>query len=89
MKKSPFLSLDIKDLIKGGIMTALTVVVAGAVVIVEGICKVPPVFPTLQTVETLLLSGLGVGVIYILKNFLSSSEDNFLKIGDSKPVVNL
>ncbi len=87
--KSNFLSLNYKDLIKGGVMAALTVVVAGLVVIIEGIYKVPPVYPTLQTVETLLLSGLGAGSIYILKNFLTSSEDNFLKIGDSKPVINL
>lgn len=89
MKKSNFLSLNIKDLIKGGVMAALTVIVAGLIVIIEGICKVPPVYPTLQTIELLFLSGLGVGSIYILKNFLTSSQDNFLKIRDSKPVINL
>lgn len=75
MKKSKFLSLSKKDLIKGLIMAILGTIVG---ILYTSISA--GVFP-LSWLEwkPLLLAGLGTGLAYILKNFFSNSEDGFLK----------
>lgn len=75
----PLWKVGTKDWIKGGIIAALTVVVAGATTILSGLTQIPPVYPTLITFENLALTGLTAGGIYLLKNLLTNSNDEFAK----------
>lgn len=77
--KAGFLSLGKSDLIKGAIMAALAIIVAGATEILTGLSAVPPVYPSTATLTHLGVSGLTTFGIYILKNWLTNSNDQFLK----------
>ena len=77
MKNSAtFLSLGLKDLAKGAIMAILTVIVTG---LYTALNAVPPSIPDLPTLENLGAAGLVAGAIYLMKNFLTNSNDQFLK----------
>jgi len=71
--KSIFLRLGLNDIIKGAIMAALTAIVAVLVPVLES-----GAFPTFEVIKGALLSGLSVGAVYLLKNFLTNSKDKFL-----------
>ena len=72
--KNKLYQLGTNDLIKGFIVAVLTVVLTGALTSLQA-----GVLPDLATVKTLIVTGLGAGVAYILKNLLTNSEDQFLK----------
>lgn len=85
MKKFPGLfKIGSRDLIKGAIMAVLAAVSTGAIEILTGMSAVPPVYPNMQTVSHLLVAGLTTGLIYIMKNFLTNSDDKFLKAEEPK-----
>ena len=72
--KTKLYQLGKNDLIKGFIVAVLTVVLTGSLTSLQA-----GVLPDLATVKTLIVTGLGAGVAYILKNLLTNSEDKFLK----------
>jgi hypothetical protein len=72
---SNFLSLNAKDFLKGFITAVLTVIITG---VSTALSAVPPQFPDLATLEHLGLIGLGAGLAYIVKNWLTNSKDQFL-----------
>ena len=70
-----FLSLSLKDFAKGFIMAIITVVVTG---LYTSLSAAPPHLPTASEWGTLGMMGLGSGIAYCMKNFLTNSEDQFL-----------
>lgn len=66
--KSKFLRLDTKDLIKGFVVAVLTVIICGAMTSLQA-----GLLPDWATMKTLLLTGLGSGFAYLIKNTLSNS----------------
>lgn len=77
--KTGLFTLGSKDLIKGGIIAILTAIVAGLTTIVNGLTLTPPVYPTWTDLVHVGMTGLAAGAIYILKNFLTNGNDQFLK----------
>lgn len=77
--KSEFLSLEKSDLVKGCIMAVLTFVFGGLKVFIEGMIATPSVYPTWAQIEHLGLTGLSIGALYLLKNFMTNSKDQLLK----------
>lgn len=75
----PLFKIGIKDLAKSAIVAGLTVIVTGAISLLSGLTNVPPVYPTLPVLCNLALSGLVAGAVYLLKNLLTNSEDQFAK----------
>lgn len=75
----PLFKIGIKDLAKSAIVAGLTVVVTGLISLLSGLTSVPPIYPTLPQLSNLALSGIVAGAVYLLKNFLTNSEDKFLK----------
>jgi len=78
-ESKPLFKIGIKDLAKSAIVAGLTVIVSGLITVLSGIAQVPPVYPTLPVLTNLALSGIIAGAVYLLKNFLTNSEDKFLK----------
>lgn len=75
MKNSQFLSLSLHDIAKGFLLATLTAVITSLYAIIN-----TGTFPTdWATWKTILLVGLGAGLSYIIKNFLTNSKDKFLK----------
>jgi glutaredoxin-related protein len=74
MKQSKFLSLGIKDIVKGFLVAALTVITTGLVASLEN-----GALPDWPTIKSLLITGLCAGGAYVLKNFLTNSKDEFAK----------
>ena len=70
-----FLQLGMKDFIKGLILTVITVVITGLYTVLTA---TPPALPTAAEWGSLGLMGMAAGVSYLIKNFLTSSEDKFL-----------
>jgi len=79
MNKSKFLKLNLKDLAKSAIIAALTIIVTAAITILSAITENNGQLPNLQDFYKLLTSGLVAGAIYLLKNFLSNENNQFLK----------
>lgn len=73
MKNAPFFSLNLRDLVKGFVVSVLTVVVAG---LSETLST--GVIPTLERVQSLGVLGLAAGGAYILKNLFTNSKDQLL-----------
>lgn len=74
MKTTKFLSVSVHDLVKGFIVSVLTVIVTGLYTSLEG-----GVLPTPDELKKLALVGLASGIGYILKNLLTNSADQFGK----------
>ena len=70
--------ISIKDIAKSAIIAGLTVIVTGLISLLSGLTHIPPIYPTLPELSNLALSGLVAGAVYLLKNFLTSSDDKFL-----------
>lgn len=77
--KAAFLSLGKDDLIKSAIMAGMAVIVTALISILQGVIAQPPVYPTLQTLWAVLISGVSTAGIYLLKNLFTNSKDEFLK----------
>ena len=74
MKKSKFGRLCLKDLSKGLVMTIGTTIV--------GLCSssvVSGIFPATADFINMGKVGLLSGAVYLIKNFLTNSNDEFLK----------
>lgn len=78
---APFLRVNAKDLAKGFITAAITVIVLG---LSTALSAVPPHFPTIQELQVLGLAGLGGGFAHIANNFLRNSKDELLKKEEPK-----
>lgn len=72
MKKSAIFKLNFKDLFKGFLVAAITVIVAGLYTTISD-----GSFPDWAELKTLGLAGLAAGVSYLLKNFFTNSSDEF------------
>lgn len=78
--KSGLFKLASNDLIKGFIVTVITSVLTGALTILNA-----GTFPTdLASWKTTLIAGLAAGISYLLKNFLTNGNDEFLKKEEPK-----
>jgi len=74
MKNAKQFSLSIKDGIKGLITAVLTVIVTMLLSLLN-----TGVFPmTLEAWKPILMASVGAGLAYILKNWLTNSDDKFL-----------
>jgi len=78
MKKvSNFLQINANDLIKGFLMAFISAILTG---VYTGLSSVPPTIPiTWAQWQPIVFVGLGAGISYILKNWLTNSKDQFLK----------
>lgn len=74
MKQTPFLTIGLKDGIKGLITAIITALLTGAYSILDhgGL-------PTPAEWKTIAFSSIAAGVSYLLKNYLTNSEDKILK----------
>lgn len=75
MKKSNFLKIGINDLLKGFLVAVITVVLTG---IYQGLEAETFAF-NWSFFKPILLSGLGAGIAYILKNWVTNSQGQILK----------
>lgn len=73
--KSAFLSLKAKDLVKGLIIAIITAIVTGVYQSIDA----GTFALTWLYFKPILLTGLGAGLSYLLKNWLTNSDDKFLK----------
>ena len=71
---SDFLKINGRDLIKGAIVAALAVLTGGLVTILES-----GSLPTVAQLKGIVMVALTAGVSYLLKNFLTNSQDEVLK----------
>lgn len=78
-KSAPILSINGKDLLKGFVVSVLTVVVTGLVATME-----TGELPTWPKLKALLITGLCAGGAYLLKNLFTNSDDKLLK-KEAKP----
>lgn len=76
---SSFFSLNARDLVKGVIVAALTVVVSALTTSLQA-----GSLPTLEQWKQIGMMAAAAGVSYFLKNFLTNKKDEFLK-SDPKP----
>lgn len=77
--KTQFASIGTSDLIKGAIIAGLTVLLSGCAELLSGMQQTPIVYPNIATIEHLGVMALTSFVVYICKNFLTNSHDEFLK----------
>jgi hypothetical protein len=70
---SKFFELNLRDLVKGMIVAALTVVVTAL-----GTSLQNQSLPTVEQWQQIGMMALAAGLSYFLKNFLTNSEDKFL-----------
>ena len=76
--QSSFLRLGWRDAVKGFVVAAITVVLGGLYTSVEA-----GSLPSAAQLQTL---GLAAGIAYLLKNFLTNSEDKILTKEPEKSV---
>lgn len=79
---APFLRINVRDLLKGFLTAAITVILLG---LSTALSAVPPHFPTIAELQVLGLAGLGAGIAHVLNNFLRNSKDELLKKEELKP----
>lgn len=79
MKNAPLYSLAWKDLAKGFILAVITIILTGLVTSLSA-----GKLPDLATFEQLCLVGLSAGGSYLIKNFLTDSNDKFVGGSDIK-----
>ena len=71
---SNFGKLNLADIGKGFLIAAGTVVITGLATSLE-----QGQFPDWPTLQALLLTGLGAGCVYLLKNLFTNSESKLAK----------
>lgn len=71
--KSAFLTIDWKDAIKGLIVAVITAVISALLAILK-----TGQFPTPADWQQIGIIALTAGLSYILKNWLTSSDDKFM-----------
>lgn len=83
---SKLFSLAKQDWIKGAIMAAGMSILTALVTILQGMIAVPPIYPDMKMLATILVAGIIAGATYILKNLFTNSKDQFMKKEPSPPV---
>lgn len=73
MKSAKIMRVNLKDVLKGVLIAFFTVVLLGVYSIVQ-----TGVLPDWTTLKPILISGFGAALAYIIKNFLSNSDNQFL-----------
>lgn len=73
--KSTFLTVNVKDLIKGLILTVIVAILGSAIQFFEA----GTVEWTWAFWQPIVYSSVGAGMAYLLKNLLTNSEDQFAK----------
>lgn len=73
MEKSNYLRLNWRDAFRGFVVAVITVVIMGAMTSLQA-----GELPDMATLKTLLLTGLGSGCAYLIKNIFSSSTGEML-----------
>lgn len=74
MKEAKLFALKWKDVLKGFIVSILTVVMTGAMTSLS-----TGAMPTMAELKVLAITGLGAGIAYLTKNFFSNSDGQMLK----------
>lgn len=73
--KSKFLSLEIKDALRSFLLAVIGTILMGVYKIIE-----QGAFPvTWAEWKPIVLTGIGAGIAYIIKNWLTNSDDKLLK----------
>lgn len=72
--KSSFLNLNVKDLLKGFIVAIVTALLTGVYQVIQS----GGMF-NWETVKPVVLASIGAGLSYIIKNYLTNSNDEILK----------
>jgi zinc transporter ZupT len=75
--KSNLFNLNINDLLKGLITAVLTAIVTALYAIIQ-----TGVLPTFEQIKTILMTALLAGIAYLLKNFITNSDEKILKPED-------
>lgn len=75
MKQSKFFSLKARDFIKGFIMAVITAIAMGIYTSIDS-GTFPP---DAAGWKTMLLTGLGAGISYLIKNLFTNSNGAFMK----------
>lgn len=73
--KSNFLNLNWKDLVKGFIVAVITAIITA---VYEAI-QAGTIQFTWPFFEPVLITALGAGLAYLIKNWLTNSNDQFVK----------
>lgn len=73
MKSAKMMRVNLKDILKGILVAFFTVVLMGVYSIVQ-----TGVFPNWIALKPILISGVGAALAYIIKNFFSNSDNQFL-----------
>jgi len=71
---SPKFSLNLRDLIHGFLMAALGSILTALVPMLES-----GLLPDWPKTKAALIVGLGVGVVYLIKNYISNSSGQITK----------
>lgn len=75
MNKSPLLTLNWRDAIRGTLLAAITMIIGIVYKMIEA-----GAFPAdWDTWNGILISSAGAGLSYLLKNFMTNSDDKVLK----------
>jgi hypothetical protein len=72
--KSDFLKLNLKDYLRGLLVSALTAALIALQPIVER-----GTLPTLEELKEIGIVGVSAGIAYLVKNFLTNKNDEMLK----------
>ena len=83
MKQAGLFSLGLKDLGKGFIVAIISSLITG---LYTSLSAIPPHFPNVADLKTMGLVALGMGITYLMKNFLTNNSDQFLKKDDINKV---
>lgn len=75
MKNSGLFSLGIRDVVKGFIMSMIASILTAALAVINA-GTIPTDFASWKPT---LVTGLAAGIGYVVKNFLTNSNDQFAK----------
>jgi hypothetical protein len=72
--KSNYLKLNLKDVVKSIMVTIITAVLTGLYQVIQSGGMLDWI-----TIKPILIAGFGAGLSYLIKNFLTNSNDDLLK----------
>ena len=75
--KSKLFNIDFKDLMKSALIIVLTTIITGLYQLIDA-GNVAAIFEWIS-LKPILLTGLGAGIAYLLKNFVTNSNDKVLR----------
>ena len=77
--KQEFLQIGKSDLVKGAIMAALTALALAGKTLLSGFLATPIIYPTSTDAIHIGSIGAVAFVSYLVKNFFTNSNDEFMK----------